>query len=75
MDLERQNEYRAHVRGAATFILLGQPAPPMDALELVRLYNLDLTTVTADINAIVESERHKVGGVFEVASPKLNVEE
>lgn len=66
MDSKEQNEYRAHVRGAATFILLGQKNPPMGALELVRLYQLDLATVTADIDAIVQFERHKVGGVFEV---------
>jgi hypothetical protein len=66
MDQEQQQEYRAHVRGAATFILLGQPDPPMDARELARLYHVDLATVTAEIDAIVQSERHKVGGVFEV---------
>jgi hypothetical protein len=66
MDNEEQSKYRAHVRGAATFILLGQKNPPMDAAELVRLYQLDLETVSADIDAIVLRERHKVGGVFEV---------
>jgi hypothetical protein len=66
MDNEKQGEYRAHVRGAATFILLGQKNPPMDAAELVRLYRLDLATVSADVDAIVQRERHKVGGVFEV---------
>lgn len=65
MDPELQNEYRAHVRGAATFILLGRQDAPMNALELTRLYPVDLMTATADINAIVESERHKAGGVFE----------
>ncbi len=65
MDIEQPNEYRSHVRGAATFILLGQRDPPMDAQELMRLYKLDLMTVTADIDAIVQSERHKIGGVFE----------
>ena len=68
MDNEVQSKYRAHVRGAATFILLGQKNPPMDAPELVRLYQLDLATVSADIDAIVLRERHKVGGVFEVKS-------
>jgi hypothetical protein len=66
MDSEQQKEYRSHVRGAATFILLGQKDPPMNALELVRRYNVDLETVTADIDAIVQSEQHKVGGAFEV---------
>lgn len=66
MDSELEKIYRSHVRGAATFILLGQKNPPMDVAELVRLYDVDLTTVTADVDAIVESERHKVGGVFEV---------
>jgi hypothetical protein len=68
MNPELQNKYRAHVRGAATFILLGKHDAPMNALELMRLYSVDLMTVTADINAIVESERHKAGGVFEVKS-------
>jgi hypothetical protein len=66
MDREQQKEYRSHVRGAATFILLGQQDPPMDASELMRLYKLDRMTVTADIDVIVQGERHKVGGVFEV---------
>ncbi len=68
MDPELEKEYRAHVRGAATFILLGKRDAPMNAAELVRLYPVDLMTVTADINAIVEDERHKAGGVFEVES-------
>lgn len=66
MNNEEQSLYRAHVRGAATFILLGQKDPPIDAREIVRLYQLDLETVSADIDAIVQRERHKVGGVFEV---------
>ena len=65
MNNEEHQEYRAHVRGAATYVLLGMKKPPMDALELVRLYNLDPATVNADIDAIVQNERHKVGGVFE----------
>ncbi len=69
MDSEEQNEYRAHVRGAATYILLGQKDPPIEALEVARIYKLDLTAVRADIDAIVESERHKKGGVFEVNAP------
>jgi hypothetical protein len=66
MDSELQKEYRTHVRGAATFILLGQKDPPIDASELMSLYDLDLATVRADIDAIVQSEQHKVGGAFEV---------
>lgn len=69
MDGTEEKEYRAHVRGAATYILLGQKDPPMHALELVRIYKLDLATVTADIDAIVQYERHKVGGVFEGMPP------
>ena len=65
MNSEQQIEYRAHVRGAATYVLLGMKKPPMDALELVRLYNLDPAVVNADIDAIVQGERNKVGGVFE----------
>jgi hypothetical protein len=38
----------------------------MDARELVRLYQLDLATVSADIDAIVQRERQKVDGVFEL---------
>lgn len=66
MTEEQQQAYRAHVRGAATFILLGKTDAPMNAAELVRLYHLDLRTVSADIDAIVERERHKTGGVFEL---------
>ncbi len=69
MDSTEEKEYRAHVRGAATYILLGQKDPPMDALELVRIYKVDLAIVTADIDAIVQYERHKVGGVFETMPP------
>jgi hypothetical protein len=74
MDNDEQNEYRAHVRGAATFILLGQKNPPMDAPELVRLYHLDLATASADIDAIVVRERHKVGGVFEVKTDNASAQ-
>ena len=70
MDKEKQQSYHAPVRGAATYILLGQQNPPIGAAELASLYELDLATVTADSEAIVQSERHKVGGVFEVESPK-----
>jgi hypothetical protein len=65
MNSEEQNEYRSHLRGAATYILLGQKNPPMSPLEVARIYKLDLATVSSDIDAIVQSERLKVGGVFE----------
>lgn len=70
MDDKELKEYRGLVRGAATYILLGDNNPPIDALELVRVYKLDLAIVNADIDAIVQRERHKVGGVFEVISQK-----
>jgi hypothetical protein len=66
IDSEEQNEYRALCRGAATYVLLGQKHPPIEALEVARIYQLDLTAVSADIDVIVQSERHKKGGVFEV---------
>lgn len=69
MNNEEQIEYRALVRGAATYVLLGMKKPPMDAQELVRLYDLDPATVKADIDAIVQTERKKVGGVFEEMTP------
>jgi len=69
MNSEEQKEYRALVRGAATYVLLGMKKPPMDAVELVRLYRLDPAIVNADIDAIVQSERRKVGGVFEDLTP------
>ena len=66
MNNQEQKEYRALVRGAATYILLGDNDPPIDARELVRIYKLDPAVVDADIDAIVQRERHKVGGVFEI---------
>jgi hypothetical protein len=65
MNDEQQKEYRALCRGAATYILLGQKNPPVDALELARLYQLDPVVVTEDIDTIVQGERRKAGGVFE----------
>lgn len=70
MNTEEQKEYRALVRGAATYILLGDKNPPIDALELARTYKLDLATVEAEIDAIVQTERRKVGGVFEAIEQK-----
>jgi hypothetical protein len=49
--------------------LLGKKDAPMDAAEVVRLYGVDMATVRADIAAIVETERHKPGGVFEIVAP------
>ncbi len=66
MDSEEQNEYRTYVRGAATYILLGQQNPPITASDLARIYNLSLAVVSEDIDAIVQSERRKAGGVFEL---------
>ncbi len=65
MDTTEQNEYQAHVRGAATYVLLGQKNPPISALDVARIYHLSLAQVSADIEAIVKSERGKAGGVFE----------
>jgi hypothetical protein len=65
MSTEEQIEYRSHVRGAATYILLGQKNPPISPLQVAEIYKLDLATVRADVDAIVQSERHKVGGAFE----------
>ncbi len=66
MDSEEQNEYRTYVRGAATYILLGQQNPPITAADLARIYNLSLAVVSEDIDTIVQSERRKAGGVFEL---------
>ncbi len=65
MDDEEQGEYLAHVRGAATYILLGEKNPPIAAADLARIYNLSLAAVSADIDAIVQSRKNKTGGVFE----------
>ncbi len=65
MDTEAQTEYRALVRGAATWVLVGKKNLATEALELANLYHLDPTTVRADIDAIVQAEHHKKGGVFE----------
>ncbi len=65
MDSEAETEYRARVRGAATWVLVGKKNPATEALELANLYHLDPTIVRADIDAIVQAEHHKKGGVFE----------
>lgn len=66
MNPELQYKYRAHMRGVAMLILLEKHDAPMNDLAFVRLYSVDLMTVTADIAAIVEGERHNPGGVFEI---------
>lgn len=70
MTEQQQHDYQSHVRGAATWILLGKTETLMDAAELVRLYGVDLATVTADINAIVQAEHAKAGGIFETMTPQ-----
>ncbi len=65
MDSEAETEYRALVRGAATWVLVGKKNLATEALELANLYHLDPTIVHADIDAIVQAERDKKGGVFE----------
>lgn len=65
MTSQEQKEYRGLIRGAAAFILRGKQDPPIDAAAVARVYKLDLETVIADVDAIVQSERRKTGGVFE----------
>ncbi len=65
MDNETQNEDQSLVRGAATWVLVGKKNPATEALALANFYHLDPTTVRADIDAIVQAERGKKGGVFE----------
>ncbi len=64
MNDKEKTEYDSYVRGAATFVLLGKKNP-LTSAELAQLYHLDVATVNADIDAIVQHERHKPGGVFE----------
>ncbi|MCL5951363.1 MAG: hypothetical protein M1132_06520 [Chloroflexi bacterium] len=61
MDSQEQKEYRALVRGAATYILLGDKNPPTNALELVRIYNLDPAIMNADTGVLRESWRSQQG--------------
>ncbi len=65
MNDKEKTEYDSYVRGAATFILVGNKNPPLSSAELARLYQIDIETVNADIDAIVRYERQKPGGVFE----------
>lgn len=71
--MERQDEkqeaqipYPALCRGAATYILLGKKKLDVEAGEIALLYGMDPAVVRADIDRIVQAERRKVGGVFEV---------
>ncbi len=66
MNSDQEKEYLGLVRGVATYILLGQTNPAINAADLGRIYNLDLAMVNADIEAVVQSERHKEDGVFQV---------
>lgn len=66
--------YQSHVRGAATWILLGKVDAAMNAEALVRIYGVNLTTAIADIDAIVQAERAKVGGVFETTRTPTNAQ-
>jgi hypothetical protein len=63
---KEKTEYYSGVRGAATYILLGKKEPPIAAPELAQRYQLDIAMVNADIDALVQFEKHKAGGVFEV---------
>ena len=65
MTSEDQKQYQALCRGAATYILLGTKNLATESLELANLYQLAPAAVSADIDAIVQSEHHKVGGAFE----------
>ena len=66
MDSENKQEYQALCRGAATYILLGNNMDlGMTAEEIASVYAIDPATVREDIDAIVQTERHKSGGVFE----------
>ena len=72
---QQAQEYRSFIRGAATYILLKQNNPPMDAQKIVELFAVDADRVNADIDLIVQTELHKVGGVFELnAAPATPTE-
>ncbi len=68
MTLEERTQYLALCRGAATFILLGKKELAATSAELAEQFHLDSAAVSGDIDAIVQTERHKSGGVFELAS-------
>ena len=66
MDTEERQQYQAHCRGAATYVLLGANSNlGMTAESIASLYTIDPATVREDINKIVQAERHKAGGAFE----------
>lgn len=66
MDSAQDQEYRGLVRGAAAYVLAEEDDPPVDALELARLYHLDFAKVCADVNAAVQIERRKRDKFFVV---------
>ena len=66
MNNDQETEYRKLVRGAATWVLLGKSDGVTDEADLARDYDLDVSTVKADVDAIIKSEHDKVDGVFEV---------
>lgn len=65
MTSEDQTQYQALCRGAATYILLGTKNLATESRELADLYQMAPAVVSADIDAIVQAEHHKVGGAFE----------
>lgn len=71
MDSTQEKEYRELVRGVATYLLLGKSHPLMEPLTLANQFALDVANVNADIDAIVQTEHTKVGGVFEI-NPKTH---
>ena len=68
MTIEERTEYSALCRGAATFILLGKKELAVQSAALAEQFHLDSAVVAGDIDAIVQTERHKSGGVFELTS-------
>lgn len=72
MDNARTDMYSSWVRGAATFILLHQNNPPMDAAKIAQEFDVPIAQVTREIERIVQAEQHKSGGVFEMALPPLS---
>lgn len=64
MDSTQEQEYRGLVRGAAAYVIAEEDDPPIDAVELARLFHLDFLQVCADVDAAVLRERHKRDEVF-----------
>ena len=61
MPSETRKQYQASCRGAAACILLSQTDLETEASELARIYNLEPTLVSSDINLIIQNERHQIG--------------